>query len=394
MDAYSYDILSQWVLEFAGEYMESSAQYTSDGNYLTKVTGSDGQSVSYAYDTTKGNLTSVTEPGNKTTSYTYNAANDLLTKVSQSGSSVAYEYVKRKLTGITSPNGTKYKFTYNNFSQCTATMVGNRTLATNSFDTLGRLKNTVYGNGNKVENVYDNLSRVTSVKYDNVTKVNYTYDNDGNVSKIDDKFSNITSAFRYDSIKRPISKVMSNGYSAEVRYDDKNRVESTVVSIGSEEHKTTYGYDKTGIITNVKSTYGDWLVGQYYDFDALKRVAYKYTEIDGDEVGWQEYIYAPGKTAGSTTSLVSEYSTNGGNSFQYSYDDRGNITQIIRNGVVEATYTYDSFDRLVSETANGVTTTWTYDANGNILTKTSDGTTVNYTYGDSSWKDLLTNYNG
>ena len=42
----------------------------------------------------------------------------------------------------------------------------------------------------------------------------------------------------------------------------------------------------------------------------------------------------------------------------------------------------------------GKTTTYTYDTRGNILSKTAAGQTVTYTYGDSTWKDLLTAYNG
>ncbi len=175
-------------------------------------------------------------------------------------------------------------------------------------------------------------------------------------------------------------------------------MESTAQTIGSRAYNTEYTYNNTGIISGVESSHGEYKVVNSYDWDYLNRVTYRcievYTEENGwEEIGWQNISYKPGKLAGSTTSLVSALDTNS-NSFQYTYDERGNIIQIKNHGAVEATYTYDAYDRLISETANGVTTTWTYDSNGNILTRTSGGTTIKYTYGDSTWKDLLTNYNG
>ena len=64
-------------------------------------------------------------------------------------------------------------------------------------------------------------------------------------------------------------------------------------------------------------------------------------------------------------------------------------------GIPKETYTYDSLNQLTSLTVlNGSTYSYTYDNGGNILSKTVDGVTTNYTYGDSTWKDLLTAYNG
>ena len=67
---------------------------------------------------------------------------------------------------------------------------------------------------------------------------------------------------------------------------------------------------------------------------------------------------------------------------------------------------YDGMDQLIRENnqAAGKTWTYTYDNGGNITSKKeyayTTGTlgtatnTITYAYGDSSWKDLLTSYNG
>ncbi len=390
---YNGNVYDQWIFEYAGEYIESKAEYTSDGNYLTKVTGSDGSSTSYNYDTKRGNLLSLTEPGNVTTNYTYETSNDQLTKVKQSTSSVSYEYSHRQLKTIVSSSGTKYSFGYNGFSQCIFTKVGERTLSTNIYDSMGRLTDTTYGNGTKVSKSYDEMSRTKSVSCNGTEKVKYTYDNDGNISLIDDKFSGIISSFRYDSIKRPVSMTASNGYSLKMRYDDKNRIKSISENSGSGDKVTEYSYDNTGIISTVKSTYNKNSIYSYYNYDSLMRAEDRYIEINGDEVIYNMWYYKEGNLPGSTTSLVSRMNVNS-RYYEYEYDQRGNITKITKNGTVEAQYSYDSFDRLVSETRGGVTTTWTYDTNGNIITRTSGGTKVNYGYGDGSWRDLLTSCNG
>ena len=81
-------------------------------------------------------------------------------------------------------------------------------------------------------------------------------------------------------------------------------------------------------------------------------------------------------------------SNNTVSSYNYTYDNNGNITAV--SGSESATYVYDSQNQLTSETKGGITTTYSYDAAGNILSKTKGSVTDTYTYGNSEWKDLLT----
>lgn len=398
--------LGWWIFEKAGSYMESSAEYTDDGNYLSKVTAADGTITNYNYNQTKGTLTSVTEPSavtennTLTTNYEYDPNNDLLTKVNQGNSNVLYVYSNRKLQEITSPVGTKYLFTYNTFNQREATKIGSKTLATNTYDNMGRLTKTEYGNGHSVENMYDLLSRITSVKYNDIEKVSYIYDNDSNVSSMTDGFSGITTKYAYDSIKRLTSMITSTGFRLSLSYDDKNRVSKMNESIsgtGITDKQTEYNYSSTGIIEQVKTTQNNTALTTTYQFDDLYRTHISSLKLQAGETEQEvlrnTYQYREGELAGSTTNYVKQHVIND-RTYDYTYDVRGNITQISLNGNVVATYTYDEFDQLISETKNGVTTTWTYDAGGNILTKSHGDTIIEYTYGDTEWKDLLTSYNG
>ena len=99
--------------------------------------------------------------------------------------------------------------------------------------------------------------------------------------------------------------------------------------------------------------------------------------------------------------------TNGTNAaIRYTYDGNGNITEIHEGTQLKARYAYDSLNQLIREdnAYTGKTVTYTYDAGGNILGKTeytyttgelgSPTRSVVYGYTDSTWKDLLTSYDG
>ncbi|MBO5148004.1 MAG: RHS repeat-associated core domain-containing protein, partial [Clostridia bacterium] len=128
------------------------------------------------------------------------------------------------------------------------------------------------------------------------------------------------------------------------------------------------------------------------------KLIYDYvTNADSESVLVSQLISQVGKTSSSTTSTT----------YNYTYDNNGNITQITNaSGVIQNKYYYDALGQLVREDNRALNSTYTYsyDTAGNITSKKryafTTGTlgsvlnTLSYTYGDSTWKDLLTNYNG
>ena len=89
--------------------------------------------------------------------------------------------------------------------------------------------------------------------------------------------------------------------------------------------------------------------------------------------------------------------------FSYTYDAKGNITAVYRDGALVASYVYDSLGQLSRENSviENASYTYTYDGLGNIIRKYtyaysagSLGTALNevrYSYTDT-WGDLLTKY--
>ena len=94
--------------------------------------------------------------------------------------------------------------------------------------------------------------------------------------------------------------------------------------------------------------------------------------------------------------------------YKYTYDTNGNITEILDEfDDILYKYTYDSFGRLKREDNYPLDQTfeYSYDKNGNITAKYVYGSfttgllddpddTIEYYYSDTSWRDLLTSYNG
>jgi YD repeat-containing protein len=88
------------------------------------------------------------------------------------------------------------------------------------------------------------------------------------------------------------------------------------------------------------------------------------------------------------------------------YDAKGNITTILENDIVKASYQYDGLGQLLRENSAyaGKTVVYTYDNAGNTLqadeyayTNAELGEKLSaktYAYDDAEWKDLLTNFNG
>ena len=105
--------------------------------------------------------------------------------------------------------------------------------------------------------------------------------------------------------------------------------------------------------------------------------------------------------------------------YYYEYDELGNITKIregervddtttVQKKVDKISYEYDELSQLTRENNKYLNQTiiYTYDKGGNLTKKaiypytdpnsdvSGTPTTINYGYGNSSWKDLLTSYDG
>ncbi len=191
------------------------------------------------------------------------------------------------------------------------------------------------------------------------------------------------------------------------QYDEEDQlIGKTVFSDGQSPVHTAYAYDH---LHNLSQITGEDVFQRisYSSHGLLEQTTTGYTSGGADHTVKQEtYVYGTADTA------LHQYTvTYGGktNTDTYTYDGRGNITQITRKvGSTEyiIKYTYDAANQLIREDNQQAGYSWvmTYDDAGNMLSRKkysyTTGTlgavlsTQTLTYGDSTWGDLLTGING
>ena len=149
---------------------------------------------------------------------------------------------------------------------------------------------------------------------------------------------------------------------------------------------------------------GETVSYTYDSFDRLSHSTLPTSMVD--------YGYESDSTTKETSNRVSSYlfwarfPESGMSSYQYTigytYDANGNITEIKKNNSSHLLYEYDSLGQLTRESSYATLNydRYTYDDAGNRLSKNTyywSGTLKSgetYGYTNSTWGDLLTNYNG
>ena len=101
-----------------------------------------------------------------------------------------------------------------------------------------------------------------------------------------------------------------------------------------------------------------------YTYDKLCRTAAGKLNLTTPYQTTYTFLQNP---SGGETTLVSSV-TEGGKTYNYTYDVRGNITKIKEGTEEKLRYTYDSLDQLirVDDAYEGKTHTYTYDTGGNL----------------------------
>ncbi len=401
----------------------TETEYTDKG-FVSKSIDERNNETSYTYNEDKGTLTNVTNANDVTTEYEYDANNNSLLSVSSSGVTNSYDYSKDRLQNINVNGALQYKFEYDKFGRTTANKVGNgtnwKTLSEMDYNTAGLLAKQTYGNGDYVDFTYDSFDRQTEKKYngDNSQRVTYSYGNNGSVAQITDYFTNSNTRFTYDLAERVVSQREYSGTAknggtllsyTDFTYADKTNYLTGIKHfspLGTQTIGYTFGVQKNGEMPD--QVYGvSWngtnKLQNYYD--GLGRLVRK--SFNGIKEFGSVYTYEDITVNNDqrTTTLVKSVATPVG-TYTYTYDKLGNILSVT-DGTYTTSYEYDSLNQLVRVNDQKAGKTYTYSyVNGNITEcneytyTVGDGvldvpqTTKTWEYNDSTWSDLLTNYNG
>ncbi len=392
--------------------MTTSATYSEDKNFLNTFTDAAGNTLTYGY-TDKGQLQTVTDATGKTTTYTYKDNTNTLATVKREDTTVSYTYDSAdRLSQIGVNENGRYVFGYNEYGLASTIQVGRvtdgelstRALSSSTYNNRLLMQNMTYGNGQVVTYAYDALDRVSERRFSSDSGAFlYRYTADGQLGLVRDQPNNRQTRYVYDLSGRLVTTRANvradrdgGALIGELTYhyeDETNRLSSWVLTLPFTEQTTGFVYGNGEAYQFSEAVYGVKRNGTQeltYSYDALGRRASRKLTVSGRE---QTYTYYDAGTEDKTTGLIEEI-TDGGVIMKYTYDSLGNIQTVSRNGTRKESYRYDGLNQLVEANIEGTVYTYTYDDNGNLKTAYNGVRTNVYGYTDSTWTDLLTEYNG
>ena len=419
-----------FVLETVAKRIRTGMSYTADGRNVASVTDARKKTVSYSYDSDNRLLTKMTDARNNSTQYSYETTTDRLTGVSATASGqtrdVSYTYDEGDRIKSIKHGGTTYAFDYDGYGNQTAVKAGDRTLERYSYaPNNGPLTKISYGNGDVQEILYDKEERIKSRRWNgqSTDAARYEYDAYGSLEKEIDPANGRIDKDQYDMTGRlvristlekntnvsaePTAANTHTVQSLEIGYDSYDRVDSFVQSLEGAKTKTGFVYGDAAKAQRPGLSYGltvDGVTRQTLEYDALSRRTKEIVTLSGGSKRENRYIFGTINHLTDTDSLL-ESMSNGTDSWNYTYDNAGNITAITSGGK-RISYQYDKLNQLIREN-NGVlneTILYTYDAGGNITSrKTYDYTegtlqtikkNETFSYRSDGWKDQLLSWNG
>lgn len=213
---------------------------------------------------------------------------------------------------------------------------------------------------------YDSLGNVISdgIKYDTSTSyliTYYTYDSQGRLTNITDPLG-LTTQYTYNAKGQKATMVDKRGETTTYTYDSFGRDKKAIYPDGRvEEVNRTWEVSSDGTVYAITRTHsGQPTTITYYDaFNRENRHAdkrydgvYRYVDKEYDNRGRLHRESPPHRYTGSGSYFPEDSLWN--------------------------TYEYDDYDRLTSQTVNGLTTTFSY--NGHSITETTNGQSTTKTH--------------
>jgi RHS repeat-associated protein/uncharacterized repeat protein (TIGR01451 family) len=305
-------------------------------NRITKITGPDGTSVTYVYDSVTGDLTSATDAAGGVTSYTYSAPHQLSSYSGPGAPQETLQYDSAgRLVAVKDASGATTTIANDVGAQKQVITDPTGEIFVLALDDLGDvMSDTQIGGG---------ISLTTSHTYDSLGRVLTTTDAAG-----------ATSTATYDANGNLTSMIDASGRKIAMTYGSHNELLTFTDPAGN---VTTYTWDASLILTSIKNP-------------------------DGTTETFSH----------NSTGLLTSHKDLRGGVTSYSYDANGNVVAITDPVGRTTTYTYDAMRRLLSETnAAGAMTSYAYDQVGRLLTRTDAlGGKVTYTYNSLGLQSSIT----
>ncbi|GGT65671.1 RHS repeat-associated core domain-containing protein [Streptomyces purpureus] len=351
-------------------------------NQPRTVTDQLGQALSLGYDD-NGNLTTLTDARGNATTWTYDQADRPKTATDPYGSTAGFEYHQGgRLAKVTNRVGQ---------------------VATAEYDLLGRPKTVKYGVDiagqaeSTVTYAYDAVDLPKTVSDTKAGTQSFTYDAYDRPKSVTGPTGTI--GYDYDGADRR-SQMTAAGVTTTYGYDKSSILTSVKTgtqhigfgldAVGREQTATlpsgitrTTGYDKTGTINSIAYTRGESAVG---DLTYLRDARGQQIRLTGTLAS----VALPAAETGSVFGKDNRVTTFNGRTFTYdnegqlkddgkntyTFNPRGQLTGVTKNGGPAASFGYDPLGTRISKTLGGATTKFLTDASNPHIEQNNTGQTT------------------
>ncbi len=298
-------------------------------NRVTATADASGNGYKYALDA-EGHPVSVSDALSRTTSYTRDAHGNITAMSTPKKEIFSYSFdALNRLASATDPLGRTVQYTRDQRGLLTAAVMPGGVGSSFTLNSLGLTTSATDPVGNIWNRAYDSMGRLISATDPLSRQTSFTYDTRQRISTV--TLPNGTARYSYDAVGNPSSLKYSDGTNLSYSWDADHRLTAS--------GGLALSYDSDGRITTSN--------GLQMTHDAAGRIA--------------SVTYASGKTV------------------NYTYNNRGFLSQVSDWVGGNTTFTYDAAGELTTMAlANGVTQTNTWDTDGRLLTLTvaKGGTTL------------------
>jgi YD repeat-containing protein len=384
----------------------AAAAFSFDGeDRVTRVTDQRGLGTEYIYDGF-GNLKQITSPDTGHTRYEYDDAGNRTRRVDARGIEVNYRYdALNRLIAVSYPDpaeDTSYHFGNWSLGEtpvCTtcngrlSVIAGPSGYSGYIYDPRGnvvRHTQAVAGAAYTVEYSYDLADNVSAITYPSGRVVEYTRDTLGRVRGITSRenalaaVATVVGNVDYPPFGPVAGFTHGNGLRQSIGYDEDMRVSGIHAGdgAGTDTQSTSYGYDLANNIVRI----GDSLRpgnDQDFGYDTLDRLSaangpYGALGYTYDSVG-NRLTRSRERDGGVTTDsygldttsnqLLSVANDNGNPVRLFTFTSNGNLATDTTDPGSEATFTYNTANRLARVQYQGITADYTYNALGQRVKK-------------------------
>ena len=380
-------------LDFIEDINSNRITATYTGNQLTRIDSTNGDNLSFSYNS-QSRISQVVDQAGRSTTYSYDPTGELLLSITDPQGTTSYSYNAAKaLTSVTFADGTQTLYDYDAQGRAIKqSLNGGAEAITFEYDSAGGVTASD-ATGAKTKLLLNDLGQIGQLQDALGRNLQFKYDADGNlIQQIAP--GNISSNFTYDQQGNLLNQVDPLGNSVNFTYDPtSNQVQSVSDQRGN---VTGYKYDDKGNLVEIE-----------YVPSSDEQLNYPVGNLNGlvsnrtfgrldslsNSTGTNPTVSYYDKNGKLITSKVAY--TNESIKEQFNYDPQGNLVKYVNRRGQGIEYTYDERERLIKQTnPDGSQINFTYDQRDNLISTTDAKGTITQEFDSADRLTKITYPNG